>query len=219
MLKTILWDNDGVLVDTERLYFSASRIALARVSLELSPEDFRRISLTAGKSVFELARESGLGEEVIRGLREVRNEEYHRRIDSAENLVIPGIPEVLRELREKVPVMGIVSNSLPDHFDAIHRKSDLLGLFDFYLVNGDYRGSKPDPGPYLAGLEKAGCAAEHALVVEDTVRGLRSALAAGIECVLVPHELSAGGETSGAAAVFDDLRQLPPWLEERLHIQ
>jgi beta-phosphoglucomutase-like phosphatase (HAD superfamily) len=54
MLKALLWDNDGVLVDTEELYFRATREVLLEVDIDLSRNLFIRISLEQGRSAFDL---------------------------------------------------------------------------------------------------------------------------------------------------------------------
>ena len=54
---TILWDNDGVLVDTEGLYFHATQTVLATVGIDLTAEQFKEISLRRGESTFKLAAE------------------------------------------------------------------------------------------------------------------------------------------------------------------
>ena len=58
-LQAILWDNDGVLVDTEHLYFEATKQTLATVGHNLTRNEYVEVSLTAGKSLFELADVDG----------------------------------------------------------------------------------------------------------------------------------------------------------------
>ncbi len=76
MIDTILWDNDGVLVDTEELYFSATRDVLSKVGVDLTRYLFIQISLSQGRSTFDLAAEQGLSQEVITQLRADRNRRY-----------------------------------------------------------------------------------------------------------------------------------------------
>ena len=59
MIRAVFWDNDGVLVDTEKLYFQATRELLLRAGVTLTPELFKRISLGEGRSAFDLAEERG----------------------------------------------------------------------------------------------------------------------------------------------------------------
>ena len=60
--RYIFWDNDGVLVDTERYYLQASREALDRVDIQLSNQQFAEISLGEGRSIFDIAAASGLAD-------------------------------------------------------------------------------------------------------------------------------------------------------------
>lgn len=57
MLEAILWDNDGVLVDTERLYYKSTKEALSETGVDLTEELFKTISLKQGRSSFDLAAE------------------------------------------------------------------------------------------------------------------------------------------------------------------
>jgi len=104
---TVLWDNDGVLVDTEGLYFHATREALTRVGIDLTPDHFREISLRRGESTFQLAAEQGIPNEEIANLR-IERDRIH-----AESLrhpcVIEGVEEALRSLHGRVQ-MGIVTS-------------------------------------------------------------------------------------------------------------
>ncbi len=68
-MLTIIWDNDGVLVDTEGLYFRATQAVLTEVGVELTPELFKEISLKRGQSTFLLAAEQGVSAEDIACLR------------------------------------------------------------------------------------------------------------------------------------------------------
>ena len=82
---------------------------------------------------------------------------------------------------------------------------------DFVLANGDYPRSKPAPDPYLAALARYGIQPAQALVVEDSERGLRAAVAAGIDCAVVEHPFMAGQDFSAARfrlSALGDLRDV-----------
>lgn len=105
--------------------------------------------------------------------------------------------------------MAIVTTSRRSHFELIHESRRIVGYFDFVLALGDYARSKPAPDPYLAAVERFGIAPGQALIIEDSARGLRSALAAGIPCVIVDNEFTRGQDFSGAAARIESLGELP----------
>ena len=206
MVKTILWDNDGLLVDTEQLYFSATRDVLSEVGIELTLDMFVRISLTHGQSAFDLAAEQGVSQEAIVKLREKRNRRYADLLKEGVP-ILDGVKVTLSQLLGKV-AMGVVTGSRREHFEIIHQHSGLLPYFDLVLTREDYRRSKPDPDPYLTAIKTYGIEREHCLVVEDSERGFAAARAAGIRCIVVPNPLTKEGDFSGAYRVFQNIREV-----------
>src|SRR5438477_6566993 len=73
MFKAILWDNDGVLVETEHLYFQATQQVLGSVGIELSQEQYIELFLVQGRGAWHLAEEHGVAPSDIDRLRQERN--------------------------------------------------------------------------------------------------------------------------------------------------
>jgi HAD superfamily hydrolase (TIGR01509 family) len=207
MVEAILWDNDGVLVDTERLYFQATQEALARAGIDLTLELYKDVSLRQGQSLFYLAAEQGWTAEQIAGLREERDGIYVRLL-RAEPVLFPGVFKTLNELHKKYQ-MAIVTSSLRNHFDVMHETSGIRDFFEFILAREDYGKSKPDPEPYLSAMRRLGLAAERCVAIEDTERGLAAAKAAGLRCVVIPHDFTRECDFAGAVAVLENARKLP----------
>jgi len=211
MIKAILWDNDGVLVDTEHLYFEATRWAMEQLGVLLDLERYCEISLREGRSCFDLARDAGAGEEQIREVRQDRDARYLERLRSGVELM-EGVDETLTRLHGRLP-MAIVTTTYTEYFDAIHAPHDTHRYFDFILANGDYRRSKPHPEPYLTAAERLGLEPSECLVVEDSERGLQSATRAGMKCLVVPHALTRHGDFSTSHRVLETIREVPVELE------
>jgi HAD superfamily hydrolase (TIGR01509 family) len=207
MIRAVFWDNDGVLVDTEKLYFQATRELLLRTGVTLTEALFRQISLVEGRSAFDLAKAKGVSQEEIERHHAERNRRYTELLTGGVS-VIDGVVEILGALRGKVS-QAIVTSSRREHFDAIHAGTGLLAWFDFVLTREDYVLSKPNPEPYLTALKKSGFKADECLVVEDSPRGLASALAAGIRCLVIPNDLTRGAPFAGAWRVLESCREIP----------
>lgn len=206
-LEWIFWDNDGVLVDTEDLYFQASAELLREAGVELSREQFVEISLRRGESVFDLAEGD---KPYLDSLRERRNRRYAELL--AQGVVpIAGVVETLRALHGRFR-MAIVTSSHRDHFDLIHQTTGLRGYFDFILTREDYRHTKPHPEPYLTALARSVGDPARCLVVEDSQRGLEAAIAAGIKCLVIPGHLNRHSDFSTAHAILDDIAEVPGYL-------
>jgi len=210
MIKAIFWDNDGVLVETEGLFFKANQETLAGVGVSLQWEQFEEISLGRGGSVLQLAAKPGTDE--FYRLRNERDRVYADLL-TREPLVIDGIRDVLDALHGKY-VMGIVTSSGHEHFEIIHSRSGLLPYFQFVLTMKDCVRFKPHPEPYLKALELSGFPPEECLVIEDSPRGLASAVSAGIRCIVIPSKFTRGSRFSGAYKILNSVRELPAVLCE-----
>jgi HAD superfamily hydrolase (TIGR01509 family) len=126
-------------------------------------------------------------------------------------VTVDGVEGVLRQLEGKV-VMGLVTTSKRPHFEIMHRKTGLLKYFDFFVTLEDCARSKPHPDPYLMGTKLAGCDASECIAVEDSVRGLRSAMAAKLDCVVMPGGFTANCDFSGAARIVKTPEELLGYL-------
>jgi HAD superfamily hydrolase (TIGR01509 family) len=206
MIKAIFWDNDGVLVDTERLYFAATQQILATVGVTLSKEQFIESILVQGKGAWHLAIEKGVSPNYVGDLRNQRNSLYGKLLRQ-DCSIIDGIREVLENLNGRY-LMGIVTSSRKEHFELIHQSSGLLKYFNFVLTGDDYTKYKPNPDPYLLAINKSGFKKEECIAIEDSERGLRSAKSAGISCIVVPTELTKTGNFSQADKILGNIKEI-----------
>jgi len=202
--KYILFDNDGVLVETEPLYYEASKRALKEFfNVNLQFDDYMKI-MTDGKGVWVAAPNASQKEIVIaREQRDVYYQEYLKK----EDIAINDVHEVLNELSKNYK-MGIVTTSRRVDFEIIHNNRGITDFMDFVLCVEDYPKSKPFPDPYLKGVEIFNAKKEETLVVEDSQRGLISANKANIDCVIVHNQFTQTQDFSTAKHKIKDLKEL-----------
>ena len=203
----LFWDNDGVLVATEELYYRACAEALARVDVELDLETFRMISLERGESVFQLVAAARGEAGSLEELRRWRDARYCELLESGVPL-LPGVQQTLDRLHGRVR-MAIVTSCRRAHFSVMHRHSGLLDYFDFVLVREDYRRSKPHPEPYRLALARSGAPAGRCTVIEDSPRGALAATRAGLSCIVIPGQLNACGPFPAACRRIEHLGEIP----------
>jgi HAD superfamily hydrolase (TIGR01509 family) len=200
MVEAILWDNDGVLVDTECLFFESTRTILATIDIELSLEQFIDFSMRQGRSAFEFAIETGCDKQQVANLKRQRDALYSEMLHK-QTRVLPGVAETLKALHGRMR-MAVVTSSQRQHFEVIHADIGLMRYFEFVLAREDYGKSKPNPEPYLLGLERLGMKAENCVAVEDSERGLAAARAAGLRCLVIPNEITRTCSFQGATAIL-----------------
>ena len=206
MKKYILFDNDGVLVHTEPLYFKANIQALKKFfDIELEFEEYMKI-MSEGTTVWQKALDKGFSFAEVEIARNKRNE-YYQNFLKTENILIDGVKDVLKELSKDYK-MGIVTTSRRVDFEIIHKNLGIVDFMDFVLCEEDYNFAKPHPEPYLKGLELFKAKKQEAIVVEDSTRGLSSAYKAGIECVIVKNEFTLTQDFSKASYFIETLKEL-----------
>jgi len=203
--KYILFDHDGVLVDTEFWYYKSGERALADIGLTLDKDQYLR-DMNQGLGTWAQARAAGIDEQAISRQRAVRND-YYQNYLRTEAIEIDGVVEALAELSQYVR-MAIVTTAKRADFDIIHENRQVRRFMDFVLVREDYKFAKPHPEPYLTALKRFGAAKEETLVVEDSSRGLSSAVAAGIDCVIVYNEFTKADDFYQASYRIDTLIEL-----------
>ena len=206
MKKYILFDHDGVLVDTEFWYYKAGERALADIGFTLDRNQYLR-DMTQGLATWAQAKAAGIDEQTISRQREVRNA-YYQEYLRTEDIEIEGVLETLDVLAREYR-MGIITTSKPQDFALIHEERSILDHMEFYLTREDYERAKPHPEPYLRGLQRFGATAAETVVIEDSARGLKSAIAAGIDCIVVANEFTAAHDLSKATAKVATFRELP----------
>ena len=206
MKKYILWDHDGVLVDTEYWYFQATRRALGELGVKLEKNNYLQ-RMVYGKSSWDLALAAGLDpDEVVR--KRQHRDIYYRQYLASEDIEIPGVIETL-EVLSGDHQMAIVTTSRGADFEVIHKNRRIVSFMDFVLLREDYVASKPDPEPYLLALKRFGATVDQCLVVEDSRRGLQSAIAAGIDCVIVHNAFTSSHDFKGARHFINTIGELP----------
>lgn len=208
--KYLLFDNDGVLVETEPYYYEANVKALREFGLDLSFDAYMEI-MARGGNAWEVASKAGRSKEEIDAKRKHRDI-YYREFISKHDIEIPYVVDVLEELSKHYK-MGIVTTSRRVDFDLIHHSEHITQYMDFTLCVEEYTRSKPHPDPYLAGMKKFGASKEECLVIEDSERGLTAAFNAGIECAVVANEFTATHDFSNATYKLKDLKELVTLLD------
>lgn len=210
MIDVVLWDNDGLLFDSEQVFFELTQEVFAEWNVVLTPEYWGREYLDMAKRSWQVACELGLDPERVEPMIRERDRRYLERLADPVPLR-PGVRTVLEELCGRVR-MGVVTGSPRHKVDMMHQSAGIETLFEAVITADDVTMTKPHPEPYLLALERLKVNPGRVLAVEDSVRGLRSAHAAGLRCIAVPNRLTAAHSFELAAGVEHDVREIVRYL-------
>ena len=206
-IRGVLWDNDGVLVNTEQLFYESNRDLLLPYGIDLTPKQFFDWFLDNNYGAWHLLLGQGHDITLVDRLRLERKRLFGERLRQARQLAMPGMDNLLDTLRPHVG-MGVVTSAYREHFELSHAHSGLREQFDFVLTRESYGASKPAPDGYLLGLQRLGLAAEECVAVEDAPRGLRAANAAGLECIILRNQMNRHHAFDGAFCVVESVAEL-----------
>jgi HAD superfamily hydrolase (TIGR01509 family) len=190
--QAIIYDLDGTLIDSERHWEQANRIFFGKRSAEVTPEMIRYMT---GRSTWEalayFKASYGWSEEVadLRDELLAMTEDIYLRKAAA----MPGASEIIAWTRGRFPKQAIASGSGTRRIETVVDRLRWRNSFDA-LVSSEHVGhrGKPDPAIFLFAADKLGAAPENCIVIEDSENGVAAAVAAGMRCVAVLYENSAG---------------------------
>jgi HAD superfamily hydrolase (TIGR01509 family) len=217
MTKAILWDNDGVLCDTERLFFEANRRVLRPHDVALTREQYLAWYLEDNHGAWHVLRGRGYDEARIAQVRAARDACYAQLLSASAPLCFDGVESMLARLAQRVS-MSIVTASFAEHIALAHRTGTVLDHIDHIVAQQDGLRPKPHPDAYLQALDKLRLRPDECIAVEDSPRGLAAARAAGLRCIVLRTELLADYTFTGAFRVVDSHRELEDELNALLEI-
>jgi HAD superfamily hydrolase (TIGR01509 family) len=209
-VRALLFDFDGLILDTESSEFHSVGLIFSEHGLVLDRSEWQGIIGTADHPHWTELLEQALGRPLEdRDAVIVRHREHHRVSVSAE-VVRPGVVELLDEAAGAGVPAAVVSSSSASWVEG---HLERLGLRDRFaevvtrddLRDGDPGRTKPAPDLYLLAAERVGAAPEACVVFEDSPNGVAAAVAAGMPVVAVPGPMTTGLDFSAADRVVPSL--------------
>ena len=214
MWQGIIFDFDGVIVDTELDKFRVVRQALKKYKQELKTEDLKDF---IGKRTSFFLREkfSEMPESIIEQVISYRRaRQQHYASKTSKNKLIPGIKELLVFLKNKQYNIAIATGSDYDFVKRILKINNLSSHVDIIVSGNDYIKSKPHPACIEVTLKKMGLEKDKVIVVEDSVSGIRSAKSAGCKVLALTTYLEKD-DLSQADLVFNNHFELLEYIKEK----
>lgn len=187
--RSVAFDLDGLLIDTEPVFAEAVRQLLARRGREWDPAILRAMMGTPAGPALAFLREHYHLDEPVEDLVRERTGLFFEALERQPARLLPGAFELLDRLEQRRIPRAIATSSDSAYVQRVLAPFQMLHRFDFILTCEDVRHGKPAPEVYLKAAQRFGHAADQLVVFEDSVNGLRAARTAGARCVVVPHAL------------------------------
>ncbi|MEM1096484.1 MAG: HAD family phosphatase [Bacteroidota bacterium] len=200
----VCFDLGGTLVDSEPLHEQAIQHVCDPHGVTLTPEDYVALKgATTYANFAYIIAQYQLTDVTVEAMVEAKRAIFPALLRQALT-PIPGADAFLREVKARVPYIGLVTTS-PRHTQQM--ATDRFGwtaLFDAIVTVDDVTDAKPHPEPYLTAASRLGIRPERCLVLEDSISGIRSAVAAGMTVVALTTSFSAGQVREAGASHASD---------------
>jgi HAD superfamily hydrolase (TIGR01509 family) len=209
MPAAVIFDNDGLTLDTEHTWTRAESALYARYGTEFTLDHKREMLGTSGeKSALTMERhlgQPGRGDELRVELREL----VHAELDGTGVEPMPGAVELIDALRDSGTPIGLATNSGREFATRALRAAGIYDHFAAVVSAEDVARPKPAPDVYLAAAAGLGAAPEACVALEDSETGVAAAKAAGMTVIGVPS--FPGIDLDAADLVVESLRDDPVW--------
>jgi HAD superfamily hydrolase (TIGR01509 family) len=214
-IRGLIFDMDGLLVDSEPLAERAMADFLRRHGHELRPDVIGQLlGRRATEGVALVAEIYGLPgdlDEYVRLFDELRLAALYGNLRP-----MPGAAELIAFARESGLRIALATSNLRPHTDVTLAEAALAGLFDAEVTGDEVARGKPAPDIFLLAAERLGIEPAECLVLEDAPAGVQAAAAAGMRAICVPHVRTRDLQFPVTPnAVLPDLGAVIPWLRER----
>ncbi|WP_437686865.1 HAD family hydrolase [Sorangium sp. So ce176] len=188
-LRALIFDLDGVIIDTEALHAEAKRLTFERYGIAV-PErlytEFRgRSDLDMVEHVVRELAGGALSPAEVVGTKHDVFRTLHEKIAPVE-----GALEFIRLARRRFERLALATSATRENQAFAFEKFDLRPFFDVVVTSEDIRRTKPHPDPYLKAAEKLGLSPGACLVIEDSTNGILSARAAGCAVAAITTSFS-----------------------------
>jgi HAD superfamily hydrolase (TIGR01509 family) len=210
MTKAIIFDMDGVLIDSEPIRLEHVLGILKNLGVTMSNEEYIKFIGTTSHYLWGTIKDRYSLSNEVEELISIDRNEYFKYISSSATVKTPinGIPELVKSLYENNYKMAVASSSPISVIEIIAESTNLKGYFN-ELVTGDYvKRSKPEPDIFLYAAEKLGVLPEECVVIEDSCNGVRAAKKAGMKCIAYRNFNSGNQDLSKADIIINSFYDL-----------
>lgn len=215
-IEAVIFDMDGVLLDTEKLYKKAAFIAAEAMGSPMSEELHLKTVGVPGDAAEKIVQE-GMGPQFDyarfdRAWRQWMHDELDRHVP-----VKPGVLELIAALKKAGKPFAIATSTQRDPAHRHLAAAGLIDHFDVVVTRDDVENGKPHPEPYLTAAARLGVDPAACLAIEDSHNGVRAAHAAGMHTIMVPDLLPATEAVAALCiAVMDHLDEVRAVFEDGL---
>jgi beta-phosphoglucomutase-like phosphatase (HAD superfamily) len=208
-IKVIIFDMDGVIVDTEPIHMKIEQELFRELGLNISPEVHEKfVGLSSNNMWSEIIKCYNL-QIPIESILKKKDTLYINYLKSSNCIKsVSGIKKIIIDLYSNNKSLILASSSTSQSIELILDKLNLWCFFSFYISGAELERSKPDPEIFLLAAKKINLPADQCCVIEDSENGVLAAKAANMRCIGYINPNSGDQDLSEADVIIDDFKKI-----------
>jgi HAD superfamily hydrolase (TIGR01509 family) len=208
-VKAVLFDMDGVIVDSEPLHHKAYYLMFAQVGIEVSPELYASFTGQATLQICQTLVTHFSLDQAAESLVALKRTFFKALFEQDKSFdLLPGVLELIQDYHKNKLTLVLASSASMANINRIFERFDLNQYFKAKLSGADLKASKPHPKIFIKAAEAAGFDRTHCVVIEDSENGIAAAHAAGIFSIAYDSPHSKDQNYTQADYVIEDFSEI-----------
>jgi len=209
MFKSIIFDMDGVIIDSEPIHFKVEKKLFKNLGLVISDEEHHSFVGTVSRETWLYIKDKYKLNQSIEELVEMERVSYMDCLLSQENIKpIPGVAELIEELRRNNVKLVVASSASIKNIETVLKMFNLERFFETKISGDEVNNGKPAPDIFLYAVKIIGAEPEECIVIEDSKNGVEAAKSAGMKCIGFENPNSGKQDLSSADIVINSFSEI-----------
>lgn len=209
MIQTVIFDMDGVIVDTEPVHHYAYYQHFSQLKIEVTDEHYQSLTGNSTRNVFQKLKDHFDLDHEVEHLIQTKRSLFNDAFDTKEDLhLIEGVEDLIKDLHQNGMELIVASSASKVTIDRVFKRFNLYPYFSHIVSGEDFPKSKPHPAIFEHAASLSINPKNQCVVIEDSTNGIQAAHAAGIYCIGYQSVNSKGQDYSLANKVISHFNEI-----------